>query len=90
MGDHRCNIKIEMEFHGVKDSCDMWLNWWTESSEYEGVDNRVIEFIQRVYNKGMEKYNQEMNKYYQELNKEEIKRKEIIQLKLLKERYPND
>lgn len=43
-----------MEFHGVKDSCDMYINYFPEG-EYRDVDDRIIEFIRNVYSKGMEK-----------------------------------
>lgn len=41
MGDHRANIKIEMEFHGVTDKADMWINYC--DSDGRGVDSRVTE-----------------------------------------------
>ena len=85
MGDHRANIKIEMEFHGIKDSCDMWINYFP--GEYDGVDDRIIEFIQDIYKKGMAKYDKEIAKYWAEQNKAEIEKEERKVLKRLKKKY---
>ena len=90
MGDHRCSIKIEMEFHGVKDHCDMWINYGGETGEVEGVDDRVIKFIRSVYNRGMEKYNDEMDDYYEEQHKEETEKKEKAELERLKKKYESE
>ena len=54
MGDHRASIKIEMEFHGIKDKCDMWINYYPH--ECCGMDKRVIEFFESVYERGMHVY----------------------------------
>lgn len=65
MGDHRASIKIEMEFHGVKDACDMWINYWPDG-EYPDVDDRIIEFIRSVYHRGMAKYDKAQVKWAKE------------------------
>lgn len=54
MGDHRMSIKIDASFHGVKDSCDMWINYFP--GQCAGVDDRVIEFFQSLFERGMDKY----------------------------------
>src|SRR5579862_8136084 len=68
MGEHRASIKIEMEFHGVKDTCDMWINYMGDQSfcECEGVDDRVVKFVRSVYERGMVKYEEAMEKYWEE------------------------
>lgn len=73
MGDHRASIKIEMEFHGIKDSCDMWINY-SPDGEYPEIDDRIISFIRSVYNRGMEKYDEETYEYREEQKKEERKK----------------
>jgi len=85
MGDHRANIKIEMEFHGVKDSCDMWVNYSPEGCC--GMDQRVIDFFERVYKKGMAKYDRQMAEYEAERNKEAIEHAEKAELERLKAKY---
>lgn len=61
--DHRASIKIEMEFHGVKDSCDMYVNYYPED---DGMDQRVSEFFRSVYERGMAVYNDSMAKRSEE------------------------
>ncbi len=87
MGDHRATIKIEMEFHGVKDSCDMWINWSPRDWECEGVDYRVIEFIQKIYNKGIEKYNAQQEEYWAQQRRKDVEVAERKELKRLKQKY---
>ena len=81
MGDHRASIKIEMEFHGVKDKTDMWINYYPDS-EF-GIDSNIVEFIQKVYNKGMLRYNKQQEKYFEE----EREKEERKQYEKLKEKY---
>ena len=85
MGDHRASIKIEFEFHGVKDKTDMWINYWPE--ECCNMDKRVSEFFNKVYEKGMRKYEDQMAKYYEEKHKTEIEEREKMELKRLKQKY---
>lgn len=85
MGDHRANIKIEMEFHGIEDACDMWLNY--SSGSYDGVDDRIVKFISSVYERGMSKYNSEMEEIYEEEHKKETEERERAELARLKRKY---
>ena len=85
MGDHRASIKIEMEFHGVKDKCDMWINYWPEGSC--NMDQRVIDFFDRVYQKGMDIYQDEVNKYEAERDKAEIEANEKAEYERLKTKF---
>ena len=86
MGDHRMSIKIEAEFHGVKEDCDMYINYIPES---DGVDQGVTDFFSDVYWHGMDKYNQKKEKEYQRRNKEKIETAERKQLEALKKKYEN-
>ena len=79
MGDHRANIKIEVEFHGVKDSTDMWINW------VEPMPSSVSDFLEKVYEEGMAKWDEKMKDYRAEQRKQE----ELKELKRLKEKYPS-
>ncbi len=85
MGDHRANIKIEMEFHGVKDDCDMWVNYFPR--DCCNMDQRVIDFFNNVHEKGMRKYEVIMEKSYARQNKDKIEKQEKAELKRLKEKY---
>ena len=67
MGTHRASIKIKMEFHGVKDDCDMYINYLP--TECCGMDERVIDFFSRIYEKGMEKYDRQMDRYWEKRHK---------------------
>jgi hypothetical protein len=44
MGDRRASIKIEFSMHGETKKADMWINW---SSDYNGVDQRVLDFFSK-------------------------------------------
>ena len=86
MGDHRASIKIDMSFHGVKDSCDMWINYDGLSGECHGVDDRVVEFIQSVYDRGIGKYQDDQEAYFSEQTEKEEKE----ELKRLKAKYEKE
>jgi len=88
MGDHRANIKIEMEFHGIKKKCDMWINYIPDG-EYQGIDDRIIDFIRSVYEEGMQKYNEEIRRYFEEQNKKELETQEKAELMRLIKKYGN-
>ena len=55
MTDFKASIKIKMEFMGVKDQCDMYINY--NINGCCNVDERVIKFFENIYERGMEKYN---------------------------------
>jgi len=61
MGNHRASIKIEMEFHGVKDKCEMWINY--SATEFDCMDYRVVNFFKRIYEKGMDAYKLDARKF---------------------------
>lgn len=84
MGDHRFTIKIEMDFHGVKDKCDMNINFYDSG---DGVDIAVKEFLQSVHARGMAKYEAEMAKYWAEQNKKFIEESEKVELDRLQKKY---
>jgi hypothetical protein len=79
MGDHRASIKIEMEFHGVKDSADMWINYWPDG-EYQDVDDRVIKFIRSIYERGMANY-EKARAAHAEKDQEAAERQQLARLK---------
>jgi hypothetical protein len=88
MGDHRAGIKIKMEFHGIKDDTDMWINYSPHSCC--NMDERVIEFFNSVYERGMVKYNELMAKAFAKDNKEKIEQEEKAELKRLKKKYESN
>lgn len=85
MGDHRASIKIEMEFHGVKDSTDMWINYVPESCC--SMDRRVADFFQSVYERGMDIYQAEMKKEDIKRNRKQIEAKEKAEYERLKAKF---
>lgn len=85
MGDHRASIKIEMEFHGVKDSCDLWINY--SPDEYGCMDQRVVEFFKSVYDRGIVKYQEDLNRYFRDRRRKETEASERAELARLKEKY---
>ena len=88
MGDHRCTIYIEMECHGVKDELDGWYNWIPGA--VDGVDDRVIDFIRGVYQRGMVAYHKEIEKYWQEQDQAEAEKRERAELARLKTKYESE
>lgn len=88
MGDHRASIKIEMEFHGVKDSCDMWINY--TPTDCCNMDSRVLKFFERIYNQGMAKYDAEVAAYEWERTKEQREAEERSELARLKAKYETE
>ena len=78
MGDHRASIKIEMEFHGIKDKADMWINYGPQ--ECCGMDKRVVEFFESVYSRGIEKFNETMAEYEKDAQ-ERKEKEEYLRLK---------
>ena len=85
MGDHRMNIKIEIEFHGVKQKTDMWINYIKDSMCE--TDRRIIEFIDGVYQKGMKVYNKDVEQYFAKEHAKEIESEERAELKRLQDKY---
>ena len=80
MTDFKSSIKIEFEFMGVKDKCDMYINYSGDSND---VDDRVADFFREVYEKGMINYNNILAK---DAEKEE-QIMEKAELKRLKKKY---
>lgn len=85
MGDHRISFKIEIEFHGIKDTYEANLNWL--STEVDGVDDRIVNFVRRIYERGMVVYHEEMYEARREQEKLETERRERKELERLKAKY---
>lgn len=85
MGDHRVSFKIEIEFHGVKDKYDAYLNWFDD--EVEGVDQRIVDFVRDVYRRGMDAYNNDVYESQREQRERETEDKERKELARLKDKY---
>jgi len=85
MGDFRASIKIEMEFLGIKEKADMDINY--SPNDCCNMDERVTEFFNNVYERGMEIYNENEREYREKEYKDEIEKWDKIQLKKLKEKY---
>ncbi len=52
MGDMRALIKIEIDIIGIKDKIEMWINYFPND---DGIDNRIIDFFNKNYQKAQEK-----------------------------------
>lgn len=85
MGDHRASIKIEINFHGIEEKVDWWINYC--DSDGEGLDRRVKEFFSDVYYRGMIKYDEEMLRFYSEQNLKKVEAEEKETLRKLKNKY---
>jgi hypothetical protein len=88
MGDHRVSFKIEMDFHGVKDTYEAYLNW--TSTEVDGVDDRIIHFVRDIYERGMEVYHAEMYESRREQERIETEAREKRELARLKAKYEGE
>jgi len=77
MGDHRANIKLEMDFHDKKYKTEMNINY---CDDFNGVDQRVITFFEESYADGIRRYNAAIDKYSQEkrLKNQETEEKELL------------
>ena len=87
MGDHRASIKIEMSFHGVEGKCDMWINYSDFTSEVRGIDRRVVEWLQDIYDRGMEKYNDAVFESQREERERKQRESDLATLARLKAKY---
>jgi hypothetical protein len=84
MGDHRFNFKATFEMHGVKGSCDMWLNWSPRDGE---VDHRIIEWISGLAMQAMDKWHAEVEDNRAQQRAEEIERAERAEYERLKAKF---
>ena len=84
MGDHRASIKAEFSMYGETKKCDMWINWSPDSSDYQGIDQRVLDFFHNAAHEMQARYYEEQAAYaacYRELQLEERERSEYARLK---------
>lgn len=84
MGDHRCSFKATFEMHGIKDSCDMYINW---SPDGDGVDRRITEWIEGLASKAMAKWHNEVEAERLERTKNESEAAERAQYERLKAKF---
>lgn len=85
MGDHRATVKIEFTFHGKTYRMDSWINW--SPTEYNGVDQRVIDFFCQATEDGLARYHEEEMAYHAEQRKKEAEENERKELARLKKKY---
>lgn len=74
-----------MEFHGIKEKTDMWINYFPQ--ECCEMDVRVVEFFQDVHTRGMKKYNQTLSKQYERDHKKEKEEQEKAEFERLNKKY---
>jgi len=89
MGDMRASVKIEIDYIGIKDKCDMWMNY-NPDGECEGVDDRIVEFFRRVHEKAVLKYNRLLDQQFARQHAGEIKEQELKELKRLQVKYAKE
>ncbi len=88
MGDHRVSITIKMSFHGAKDELvDGWFNW---DGGRDGIDSRILKFIEAVRDRGFEIYDHDMEKYWREQNKVETEKSERAEYNRLKKKFDGE
>lgn len=87
MGDHRASIKCQVSMHGVEDSCDMWINWFEDSSDCCGIDQRVVDFFRNWAIKARQKYDDEQWEAQEEKREREERERELAELARLKAKY---
>lgn len=85
MGDHRASIKIEMEFHGIKETADMWINYYPH--DCCGMDERIISFFKDVYVRGILAYDEMIYESTLKNREIEIKDSELKELARLKAKW---
>lgn len=85
MGDHRVSFVATFESHGIKRTCDMWINW---PAEYDAVDDRVIDFVRGAWNEAFAKYEEERDRYFAEARAKDAEKEERAELARLKAKYP--
>jgi hypothetical protein len=88
MGDHRISLTIKAEFHGkIYEIKDAWWNY----QGHDGVDRRVIDFFERMWDDGYRRWADDVDAYHQQQKAketEETERAELIRLKLKYEHNP--
>jgi len=87
MGDHRISIKMEVEFHGVKEKADWWLSWSPHGSDCDGLDQRLIDWFRDINDRGMAKYADMIYESQSEERERKERETELATLKRLKEKY---
>lgn len=84
MGDHRISLTIKAEFHGktheIKDA------WWNYSG-HNGVDERVIDFFERMWDDGYSRWQDENMAYERRQRAKETEAEERALLARLKAKY---
>lgn len=87
MGDHRCHFKASFSMHGIKDTCDMYINW---SPDSDGVDRRITEWINGLASRAMAKWHEGVEADRLERTKGEREAAEREELARLKAKYEPD
>jgi hypothetical protein len=83
MGDHRLSITIKAEFHGKTYEYDNWMNY----NGFDGVDRRIIEFFEAIWDDGYARFQQQIHESEKEQREEQTRRNELAELQRLKEKY---
>lgn len=85
MGDHRFSFKAEFEMHGVKDLINLgWRNW---DGGRHSIDTRIVNWIEDLRDRAMDKFEEGMAAYQAEQNREQTEKAERAELARLKEKY---
>lgn len=84
MGDHRATINIRVEFHGkVYEWKDAWINY----NGHNGIDERVVNFFEKMWEDGYARWMAETHKYERQQKAVETERSERELLEKLKRKY---
>lgn len=87
MGDHRISLTIKAEFHGqIYEIKDAWWNY----SGHNGVDQRVIDFFERMWDDGYRRWADDVDAYNKKQKAKETEEAELAELSRLKMKYEHN
>lgn len=84
MSDHRADIKITFNFHGVDYKYDGWINW---SPNDDGIDQRIVDFFREAAEKGYARFDAQVAEYQHEYRERHERESELAELQRLKAKY---
>lgn len=80
MSDFKVGIKLEFSGMGVEKKADMYINYFPDNSEADGVDQRIIDWFRERWQEAYGKYRADQDQDAQRANEEE-ERREFARLK---------
>lgn len=81
MGDFRVTVKLEFRGMGIERKQEMWINYYPDNSEAEGVDQRIIDQFRTWWKEAYAKYHANM------MEPEQPEDPEFIEYQRLKKKF---